>query len=227
MLKSTKGRRLTVTILLAIVALIAGLFVSLHMPTKKNIDLSQLHGTALTTSRAVSPFSLFGTDQQPFNNASLNGQWTMMFFGFTSCGSVCPTTMAELGKMYRLLQEQNVQPLPQVVMVSVDPDRDSINKLSNYVHAFDVHFYGARGSDDSVKALAQEIGIAYIKLDNKDVTDSEHYDIEHTGTITLFNPKGQIVAFFTTPHNAALLAHDYMLLSAASEALINKGNNRL
>ena len=210
----TKRLRLTIVILLAIVALSAGLFVSQHVHTKKTIDASQLHGTLLDTPRAIQPFSLTGIDGKPFNNANLQGSWTMVFFGFTHCGYMCPTTMAELGKTYRLLQTKGVKTLPQVVMISVDPERDSLTKLGHYVKAFDVHFKGARGQTDAIKAMTQELGIAYLKVTRKGGEDTENYDIEHTGSIMLFNPKGELVAFFTTPHQAELLAQDDMLLVA-------------
>ncbi len=137
-----------------------------------------------------------------------------MFFGFTNCGYLCPTTMAELGKMYRLLQEEGVKTLPNVVMISIDPDRDNLEKLAHYVRAFDVHFYGARGDEASVKAMTSEMGIAWLKVVNKDAASPDHYDIEHTGTVLLFNPQGELAAFFTSPHDAKLLAKDYMLLTA-------------
>lgn len=210
----TKRLTLTVAFLLAIVALSMGLFVSQHMNTKKVVDASQLSGTLLEEPRAVNAFALTGIDHKPFDNASLQGSWTMMFFGFTHCGSMCPTTMAELGKMYRLLEEKGVKKLPKVVMISVDPKRDNLDKLGHYVKAFDRHFYGAIGHEDAIKDLTQEMGIAYLKVAPNGVDDSENYDIEHTGTIMLFNPKGQLVAFFTTPHHAEMLAKDYMLLVA-------------
>ena len=184
------------------------------MRAKKTVDVSQLHGTMLDEPRAVQAFSLTGIDHKPFNNASLNGSWTMVFFGFTHCGYMCPTTMAELGKMYRLLEEKGVKNLPKVVMISVDPARDHLNKLGHYVKAFDSHFYGARGREDAIKAMTHEMGIAYLKVAQKNTDDASHYDIEHTGSILLFNPQGKLVAFFTTPHQAALLAKDYMLLIA-------------
>lgn len=211
-----KTKRLTLTIagLLAIVALSAGLFVSQHMHTPKTLDVSQFHGTLLTEPRAVQAFSLTGIDHKPFDNARLRGSWTMVFFGFTHCGYMCPTTMAELGKTYRLLKDKGVKTLPHVVMISVDPERDNLKKLGEYVKAFDVNFYGARGDTAVINAMTHEMGIAYLKVARNDAIDPTNYDIEHTGSIVLFNPRGEIVAFFTSPHQAELLAKDYMLLVA-------------
>lgn len=209
-----KGVHTTVAIVLAIGALFTGLFVSQHIQAKKKIDVAQFNGTYLEHPRAINEFSLTGTDNKTFNNQALQGHWTLVFFGFSNCGYVCPTTMAELGKMYRLLQEQKVKELPQVVMISIDPQRDSLERLSDYVASFQPQFYGARGDEKDIKAMTQEMGIAYAKVINKDSTDSQNYDIQHSGAIMLFNPQGELNAFFTTPHRADLLAKDYMLLVA-------------
>ncbi|CAM2827759.1 SCO family protein [Legionella worsleiensis] len=207
-----KGVTLTVTILLALASLFTGIFVSQHLHFKKKIDVAQFHGTYLENPRPINQFSLTGTDDTPFDNNSLQGQWTLIFFGFTNCGYLCPTTMAELGKMYRILEEKGVKKLPKVVMISIDPERDSLAKLSGYVHSFNHSFYGARGDEATIKSMTREMGIAYAKIINKDSGDSANYDIQHSGAVMLFNPQGELNAFFTTPHHANLLARDYMLL---------------
>ena len=204
---------MTVVCLLALVALLLGLFISQRWHLTTSLDKSQLQGTFLDKPRKVSAFALTGIDNVAFNNTSLNGHWTMMFFGFTNCASICPTTMAELGKMYRILEKKGAKNMPLVVMVSVDPERDSLSKLNHYVKAFDSHFYAARGDERSITAMTKEMGIAYTKIMPETVEDSQNYDIEHTGTIMLFNPKGELSAFFTTPHSASLLAKEYLLVS--------------
>ena len=161
-----KNNRIMITVvsLLGFVALMLGFFVSQHVSLNKGIDVSQFHGTVLEKPRKVHAFALTGTDHIPFNNASLQGHWTMVFFGFTNCSSLCPTTLAKLGNMYRLLEANQVRPLPQVVMISLDPERDSLDKLDHYVKAFDRRFYGAQGDEASVNKLTKEIGIAYTKI---------------------------------------------------------------
>jgi protein SCO1/2 len=157
---------------------------------------------------------LTGIDNAPFTNASMKGHWTMVFFGFTNCGSICPTTMAELGKMYHLLEKKSAKNLPQVVMISVDPERDNLDKLSHYVKAFDPHFYGARGDESAVNAMTKEMGVAYAKIATPTDANPQNYDIEHTGTVMLFNPNGELSAFFTMPHYASSLAKDYLMLAS-------------
>ncbi len=203
---------LTVCILLGIIGLLSGVFVSQHLDFHKKINVADFHGTYLEHPRTINQFSLLGTDQKPFDNNSLQGQWTMVFFGFTNCGYLCPTTMAELGKMHRILEAKGISKLPHVVMISIDPERDTFEKLGSYVTAFNPTFYGARGADESVKLMTREMGIAYGKIANRDSTDPQNYDVQHSGAVMLFNPHGELNAFFTTPHHAELLAKDYMLL---------------
>lgn len=208
----SKKNRITVTIasLLAFVALVVGLFVSQHVHLAKKLDKSQFDGTLLEEPRHINAFALTGSNKEPFTNTSLKGHWTLMFFGFTNCGSICPTTMGELAKMYRLLEEKGVHDLPQVVLISVDPERDTLEQLDRYTKAFNLHFYAARGDEDAIKAMTREMGIAYTKV-TKESEDPQHYDIEHTGTVMLFNPQGELSAFFTAP-KASLLAKDYQML---------------
>lgn len=207
-----KGVTLTVTILLALAGLFAGLYVSQHLHFKKKIDVAAFHGTYLENPRTVNQFSLTGTDKKTFDNESLQGQWTLIFMGFTNCGYLCPTTMAELGKMYKILEKKGIKHLPQVVMISIDPQRDNLDKLGQYVTSFHHSFFRATGHEDSIKSMAREMGIAYAKVENKDSTDPENYDVQHSGAVMLFNTRGELNAFFTTPHHADLLAKDYMLL---------------
>lgn len=206
-----RNLRLTVVGLCAFVGLIAGLFVSLNWKTTKEIDLSQFEGTILHSPREINTFSLTKTDGSLYSADHLKGQWTLMFFGFTSCGSICPVTMSELAKTYKLLLQENIKPLPQVVMVSLDPQRDSLDKLNAYVHAYHRDFYGARGSLKAVKKMAQDLGVLYEKS-IPSLQLPENYNIQHSGTIMIFNPKGQLAGFFTMPHKAKSIVKDYKLL---------------
>jgi protein SCO1/2 len=164
MLNKKKRITLTVACLIALPAFVLGLFVSQQVSLNDKTDMSAFHGTLLDKPRELSPFLLTGVDHLPFSNASLQGHWTFLFFGFTHCASVCPTTMAELAKMYRILGKKGIQPMPHVVMVSVDPERDHLSDLSHYVTAFDPHFYGAIGDEDAIQRMTKEMGIAYAKI---------------------------------------------------------------
>ncbi|KTC98958.1 SCO1/SenC family transporter protein [Legionella geestiana] len=205
-------KRVVLVLLMCVAGILATFYVS-QMSKKKPLDSSQLYGTLLSNPRDINAFELSGTDGTPFNNASLKGRWTLLFFGFTQCGHICPTTMAELGTMYRELEKQGVTPLPRVVMISIDPARDSLKTLKHYTRAFNPHFEGARGEESAVSALAREMGIAWEAVQPR--PGAQGYDIQHSGTIMLVNPNGQLQAFFTPPLVAANLAKDYALIVAS------------
>jgi len=196
-------------LILMLTGVVADIVYEKHWEAKKRATTAQFHGTLLDTPRPVKAFALTRTDGTPFNQTSLRDQWTMIFFGFTHCGLVCPTTMAELGKMYRLLEEKHVSPLPRVVMVSIDPARDDLAGLRKYVTAFHPNFYGARGSEKMTKAMTSALGIAYAKVATNPHAPAPGDDIEHTGAVMLFNPMGKLAAFFTGPHQAKALGDDY------------------
>jgi len=209
MSKRNKAFIIIVALLLVLAGILTDVFFSKHQEAKKQAARAQFHGTLLDAPRPVKAFALTGTDGTPFNQSSLKDQWTVLFFGFTRCGFLCPTTMAELGKMYRLLEEKHVSPLPHVVMVSIDPSRDDLAQLRKYVTAFHPDFYGARGSEKITKTMTKALGIAYAKVAANPNAPAPGDDIEHTGALMVFNPSGKLAAFFTTPHQAKALSDDY------------------
>ncbi|MCR9192206.1 MAG: SCO family protein [Gammaproteobacteria bacterium] len=178
------------------------------------VKAQEFHATVLDHPRPMPAFEMQGTNGHRFDNQSLQGHWTFMFFGFTHCGSVCPVTMAELGKMYRLLSQDTTVPRPRVVMVTLDPQRDTLKRMQTYVEAFQPEFLGARGSLKEAQALASKMGIAYTRVMANTKERPNDYSIEHSGSILLINPHADLVAFFTPPHEATLMARDYQLLNA-------------
>jgi len=209
-----RKNRITVTILvlLAIASLITGLFVSQYSHRKTTIDSSQFHGTLLEKPREIEQFTLVGMDNRPFTNQGLQGQWTMIFFGFTNCSYLCPTTLAELAKMYRILEDKHVKPMPKILFISIDPERDKPAKLKSYITGFNPNFYAAWGEADVISKMTREMGVVYGKVASTTSNDPANYDVQHSGALMLFNPQGELSAFFTTPHQAELLAEDYQLL---------------
>lgn len=166
------------------------------------------HGALLESPRSIPDFALVGVDGRPYTQASLRGEWTLMFFGFTHCGSICPVTMAKLSKMYQALESKHIHPLPKIVFISLDPDHDSLDRLAHYVHSYQENFFAARGSMLQVENMTHALGIAYMQA-----TDAQ--PIEHAGTLMLFNPEGQLAAFFTPPHSIKDLVADYTWLMSA------------
>lgn len=163
--------------------------------------------TVLNNPRMVHPFELKDDSGAAFTEANLKKQWSILFFGFTKCPMMCPTAMAELGKVYQLLQMQGVKHLPQVIMISIDPNNDTVADMRRYVKKFDPHFIGLTGEENQVKKLTQELGIVYLAADKESAEAMGA--IDHSGTFVLINPNGEAQAFFSFPHDAQKIAGDY------------------
>ena len=149
------------------VVVVIGLFFNIHKAhqTEQLAHQIKIDGTILSKSRRIHPFQLTDETGKSFSNTNLKGHWTLMFFGFTNCGYVCPTTLSALGKMYTNLSA-HLPPalLPQVVMVSVDPERDSVQRLKAYVKTFNPAFVGVRGSIEQTKTLANQMSVVFMKI---------------------------------------------------------------
>ena len=195
-------------IAIGILALLFGMWSShnLSKANKQNtITLSV--GTILPMPRPVQAFQLTGLDNNAFTNDNFKNHWTMIFFGFTHCPMLCPTTLSTLNQVYQKLQHDQVQALPQVLFISVDPERDSIQGIKEYLTSFNPAFIGARGDKDKIDAITKQFNVAYAKV-MQNPTD-QNYSVDHSGTILLVDPQGQLYAIFSTPHNANNIAGDY------------------
>lgn len=207
--------KLIITILLVMSMFVFGVFyfgmIKPYQHTK-NIKELKIDGVLLPQAQVINDFHLTDNQGKPFAKDNLKGHWTMMFFGFTNCGMVCPTTMAALNQMYKTLQTQLPDSrLPQVVMVSVDPDRDSVERMNEYVLTFNPHFIGLRAEIEETVALEKQLHIAAAKIE-ADGEGKNHYTINHTADILLFNPNGQLQAFLSFPHKADQMVKDYKLI---------------
>lgn len=170
----------------------------------------KIDGTILSKPKPVTAFSLESKKYHSFTLANLKGHWTLMFFGFSNCGYVCPTTLSALSKMTdQLISQLPASKLPQVVMVSVDPDRDTVSRIQEYVDSYHAGFIGVRGPMQSLKVLSDQMSVVFNKVASKD-GDPKHYMINHSAEIMLIDPNANLRAFFSFPHTGDQMAKDYM-----------------
>ncbi|MFK5971090.1 MAG: SCO family protein [Candidatus Marithrix sp.] len=155
-------------------------------------------------------FSLIDQNKNAFKLENFKGKWTLLFFGYTFCPDVCPTTLTVLQEFYTNLQPQ-VLANTQVVFVSVDPERDTPEKLAEYVAYFSKDFIGVTGEVTEINKLALQTGAGYIKGPTLNADDS-NYQISHTSTIFLINPKMQLHAGFSQPHISEVIFEQYNLI---------------
>lgn len=167
-------------------------------------------GTILSKPRDIVSFNLIDENNQPFSQKNLQGHWSLLFFGFTGCPNICPTTFAELKKVAQNLNQMHAEQ-PQIILVSIDPEEDTPAQLKRYVSAFNPNFKGLTGSSREIDKLTHDLNVVYLKTPKKNGKPGE-YDIDHSGTLLLVNPQGQLAAFFSMPHQANKIAQDLMVL---------------
>ena len=146
------------------------------------------------TPRDVGDFSLTDHRGLSFTRDDLTDRWTLIFFGFTHCPDICPTTMAELAELKSQLADTEASDA-RVVMVSVDPARDTPDRLAQYVPYFHPDFIGVTGDFADILSLAQRLNAPFRKVSEPD----GGYQMEHSANVMLMNPRGDYHGFFRAP----------------------------
>lgn len=185
----------------AALAAIAGLVAAQYWSTAKNPQLET--GTLLREPRAIADFQLKDSSGAVFDRSRFVGHWSLVFVGFTYCPDVCPSTLGVLKSLHARLEAEKL-PL-QTVFVSVDPERDSLEKLGRYVHYFDPAFIGATGSTAQLDVLTQSLSLVYAKVPGSSPTD---YTLDHSAALVLINPDAQVAAYFLPPHRLDAMTKD-------------------
>ena len=197
-------------VLAAVIALSTGYWVSDYLLGRPP-DLSGLHATVLNQPRDVQPFTLVDHTGKTFDNRALLGRWSFIFFGYTHCPDVCPTTLSVLNSVARKLEGRKNQ--VQFVFISIDPERDTPEKLGQFVSYFNGTFIGATGTDDAINALTRQLGVIYARVEENSGTDN--YLMDHSASVLLFDPAGRFHAVFTPPLDATHIADDFKVISNA------------
>ena len=196
----------TVIILLAIMAVFMVLF--LHkMLSPRILNHQQLLANGaveFNKPRIIPPFSLVDDTNHAFTLEQLKDHWTVVYFGFTSCPDICPTTLAMLSKWYSSL-DQAVQDKTQVVMISVDPGRDTVALLHDYMAHFNDDFIGVTGDLRDIRILADQLNVTFQRA-----SADENYSVDHSGHLVLINPYGHYHGLFKPPFDMARLKLTYL-----------------
>ncbi|MGD8309074.1 MAG: SCO family protein [Chromatiales bacterium] len=175
-------------------------------------ELEGLSATVLSTPQPVEPFDLVDHRGKPFTRESLEGQWDLVFFGFTHCPDVCPITMTLLARAYnRLAERPELQEHTRAVFVSVDPARDTPEKLKEFVEYFNPEFVGVTGSAEEIDKIASQFHIYYQVHQPAD--DSGDYAVDHSAAVLLIDPKGRLAAIFSSISDPKVLAGDLIRIA--------------
>lgn len=147
----------------------------------------QYHGNTMESTEPPGDFTLIDHNGNRMHLSDYEGKWVILYYGYTFCPDVCPTTMMQLGRMMPLLGK-DVRRV-QVFMISVDPERDTPERLKEYVTYFHPDFIGLTGTPEEVADAAAPFGIYYKR---KEVEGASGYLMDHTASVTILDPQGRV-----------------------------------
>lgn len=191
---------LTVAAILVAIAIIVSGFVH-RIQQPRIMTMSEMRANGLfifDTPRDSGAFSLISHRAEAFTESSLEGDWTLVFFGFTHCPDICPTTLSFLAELKDNLDGTEAAST-RVVMVSVDPARDTVEQLAQYVPYFHPEFLGVTGEFPEILSFARRFNAPFRKV----MRDDGDYQIDHSANVVLINPRGDFHGFFRAPLDLA------------------------
>jgi protein SCO1/2 len=172
--------------------------------------------TLFPVPKPLTAFALTDQQNQAFDLSRLKGKWSFLFFGFTHCPDICPTTLAILARARDNIAKSAVGAEDvQFVFISVDPNRDTAGKLRQYVDYFDTTFLGVTGNDAQIGNLARQLGAAYQVAFTPGM---ENYPVYHTTAVFLVDPRARYHAMFTPPFDAETISRRFKVLRHLEEA---------
>lgn len=163
--------------------------------------------TVLPEPKALAEFILRDDADRVFDLDSLRGRWSFVFFGYTSCPDVCPTTLAMLAGARRSMIEVGLDPEQvQFVFVSVDPQRDSAEVIDRYTNFFDPQIRGTSGSVAQLTNLTRQLGVAY-KIEYQEGV--EDYPVYHSSAVFLIDPQARLRGIASPPFEPKAIARRF------------------
>ncbi|MCX7563901.1 SCO family protein [Xanthomonadaceae bacterium XH05] len=205
---SSSGRLPLTIVLIAALAAGLGLWAGKHVffdrPTLPETQTMRL----LDPPRVLPEFSLQSAAHTRIDATTLHGRWTMLFLGFTHCPDICPTTLAELAKVEKLLSDVPESQRPRILFVSVDPERDTPEILAKYAAYFSPTVLAGTSDLDSLTRLAGSLSMVFAKTPLAD----DDYTIDHTSWVAVLDPEARLAGFIRPPLEPEKIAADLRLL---------------
>jgi protein SCO1/2 len=206
---STAGKQSRVTrvltgVIMAVLATAAGMWAA-RAVLERQSAMNELDATRFPAPREIQPFELIDHNNAVFDNNALRQHWSFLFFGYTHCPDVCPTTLSVLNSVAQQLQDLDED--IRFIFVSVDPERDTPEQLARYVSYFNGDFIGITGTPEGIEQLTKPLGILHLRVAAEDGAGA--YLVDHTASVLLFDPDGRYHAVFGPPLSADAIASDF------------------
>lgn len=201
-----QGGRALIIALVAVAALLAGLIIARGL-LEESVELQA--ASIYPEARTLAPFEFEDAKGSAFTEDNLQGRLSLLFFGFTNCPDICPDTLGMLARSMDKLETMRIDSMPQVVFVSVDPQRDAGNTMQDYVDYFDDRFRAVTGDDEALAALTGQVGAMFVR---HSPDESGYYAVDHSGMIVIVDPQGRMIGRFPPASDADAIAADLFAL---------------
>lgn len=214
----TMFNRTTVTILIAALAAALGLWAAQRFfAPAAHSSLPATQAVRLfSPPRELPPFSLRQSDGTALVPGELKGHWTLVFLGFTHCPDVCPTTLAEMAKAQKQWAALPESTRPRLLFVSVDPERDTPDRIGEYAHAFHRDTLAATADVPALEAFAKSLSMVFAKVPPPEGIPADQYSMDHSASMAVLDPQGRMSGIVQPPFDPRLIAQDMIALTQAS-----------
>jgi protein SCO1/2 len=197
-------------ILLAAAGLVALAVTSWFAINLRNEAPLEISGFVTSEPRPLPDFTLLDGNGEAFGSRDFAGTWSFVYFGYTYCPDICPMSMVEMARIADALAQRSVDVPVSYYLVSLDPDRDTPERMGEYAAYFDPSFVGLTGDPDEIGRFARSAGVVYELPED---TSSRDYLVGHSSFFTLLNPAGEIHAFFTGDLDGERIAGEFLQIA--------------
>ncbi len=194
------------------ISIASGMWITKYFnnPQAKEVSVSEYSGRVFEPPIPLQSFKLTDHEGNSFSPVNLLGYWTFVFFGYTNCPDVCPMALVDLNAVYDDLESKFVLGNTKVLFVSVDPERDNLNHLADYISYFNEDFTGVTGNAFQIETFAKQFGAVYKRVENEE--DAEDYLVDHTASIMLIDHLGRLISIFPPPLDHNKIVADFLKL---------------
>ena len=181
-----------------------GIWVGWAAPFFGNSAAPEAAGIVFEDPQKIDTVQLIDHKGKEFDVDRLQNRWSLIYFGFTNCPDLCPLTLTQFAKVDEELGTEPTPPI-QYIFVSVDPDRDTPDRLGAYVEFFLPELIGVTGNSVDLENFASQLAVGFKAHSDK----GENYPVDHSNAILLVNPAAEFQAVLTAPHTAERMAADF------------------
>lgn len=209
-------------IIAAIIAMSAGIWLAQTNQSESGVKPPVIQGAIYPQARQLNNINLIDDQNKSFGLANLQNQWSLVFVGYTHCPDICPMTMSVMNQVHDYMTQQELKP-PQVLFLSVDPERDTIQLLQEYVDYFNPEFIGLSGSPEAIKLFSQQLNVVYQKAPGlSGEIKADDYLIDHSSSLLLLNPEGRLQSVLTAPQLPATIIESILKSQTYYEVTQNR-----